>query len=162
MHIDSFRSMYQEELKEAVSAEDMLVRAMPNLAEQASAEPLRAAISAHADRVSAQRNQLKELIGSKGDGVDHTDQSMQAILGECLKMAQMVDSGPLRDAAIISSLQRANHYEIALYGTLATYAKLLGLVNDKEALGRSLSEDKAFDSQLTQIAQGLVNPRAVH
>jgi ferritin-like metal-binding protein YciE len=69
--------------------------------------------------------------------------------------------GPLRDAAMIASAQRIEHYEICVYGTLATYAKGLGLPEDKKILGSILEEEKAADEALTDIATGIVNPQAL-
>ena len=92
----------------------------------------------------------------------HTDQSMQALVDESRKMAGMVPEGSLRDAAIIASIQRMKHYEVAVYGTLATYAECLGLEDDKNAFGAMLDREKHFVEALTEIAEEEVNPQAAH
>ena len=86
---------------------------------------------------------------------------MQAIIREAEKMMQMLQDPDLRDAEMIGSAQRVEHYEIAAYGTLATYAKGLGREDDARTLHTILEQEKKADALLTQIAKGIVNPDAL-
>ncbi|MGH6914957.1 MAG: ferritin-like domain-containing protein, partial [Geminicoccales bacterium] len=118
MKIEDFRSMYLAELTEAASFEQMVAQAMPQLAEKVSTDRLRQAIDAHLREAKSQEQSLGKLLHKyAGETEGHTDQSMQALVDESRKMAGMVNEGSLRDAAIIASLQRMKHYEIAVYGT---------------------------------------------
>ena len=90
----------------------------------------------------------------------HVDQAMQAMLREAEKWATMVQDRDLRDAGIIASAQRVEHYEIAVYGSLATWAKQLGLDEDLPALLDILEEEKRTDESLSTLAKRVVNPDA--
>ena len=84
---------------------------------------------------------------------------MQAMLQEAEKWANMVQDRDLRDAGIIASAQRVEHYEIAVYGSLATWAKQLGLDEDMQAL-LAILEEKRTDERLSRLAKRVVNPDA--
>ena len=85
---------------------------------------------------------------------------MQAIVREAEKWAKMVQDPDLRDAGLIASAQRVEHYEIAVYGTLATWAKQLGLDEDERTLHANLDEEKRADEKLSALAKRIVNPDA--
>ena len=86
---------------------------------------------------------------------------MQALVGEAEKMMGMMKSGPLRDAALIASAQRVEHYEMAVYGTLANYAECLGLDDEVQLLAGILEDEKLADEKLSEVVSGSVNPSAV-
>ena len=164
MKIEDFRSMYLAELTEAASFEKIMAQSLPLLAQNVSTDRLRQAIDSHVQEAKSQEQGLEKLLQKYYGGriESHTDQSMQALMDESRKMAGMVNEGSLRDAAIIASIQRMKHYEIAVYGTLATYAECLGLDEDKDTLGAMLAREKNFDEALSDIAEDEVNPQAVH
>lgn len=163
MQIQDFRTMYLAELTEAASFEEMLAHALPALAQNVSTDRLRKAIDSHMREAKSQEQSVEKLLRKyHGEIEGHTDQSMQMLVDESIRMAGMVTDGSLRDAAIIASIQRMKHYEVAVYGTLATYAECLGLKEDKDALGAILTRDKQFDETLSEIAAQEVNPQAVH
>ena len=85
---------------------------------------------------------------------------MQAIVREAEEWARMVQDPDLRDAGLIASAQRVEHYEIAVYGTLATWAKQLGLDEDERTLHANLGEEKRTDETLTRLAKQVINPDA--
>ena len=162
MEITNFRDMYDAELSEAASFEAMLEQSIADLAAMTSTGRLRDAMSRHASRPASQSRIVAEMLESHGRNPrEHTDQAMQAMIDEAHKMAGMVAPGPLRDAAIIASLQRLKHYEVAVYGTLATYADCLGLRDEKQALGKIMQREKDFDQILSEIAKEVVNRDAV-
>lgn len=161
MTIQTFRDMYDAELSEAVSFEAMLAQSISDLAAMTSTARLREAMSAHASQPKAQSRSLAGILESRGRNPrEHTDQAMRAMVDEARKMAEMVAEGPLRDAAIIASVQRLKHYEVAVYGTLATYADCLGLEDEKQTLGSILQSEKDFDEELSEIAREVVNKDA--
>lgn len=161
MNISGFREMYISELQEAYAVESMLAKALPVLAKSASTGRLRDAFNLHLEKTTEHKRKVGELLDRhKSDGTRHSDRSMKAMVAEAERMSGMVEEGPLRDAAMIASAQRIEHYEIAVYGTLATYAKYLGLEEDKNTLGAILQEEKAADEKLSEIADEQVNAEA--
>lgn len=162
MNIKDFREMYVTELQEACNMEDMLVGALPKMAEKAKHERLRKAFQSHLEETKGHKQKVEAILKRHGaSSEEHKDQSMQTLIGEAEKMTKMVGDGPLLEAAMISSAQRIEHYEIALYGTLATYAEMLGLDEDKKALASILEEEKEADEELSDLAFGVINPEAV-
>ncbi|NDV87960.1 DUF892 family protein [Aurantimonas aggregata] len=159
MAIDGLRDLYIAELQEARSFEALLTEALPKMAKSASEEQLRQAFEQHLEATREQQRSVEALLKEAGaDPKAHEDQSMKVLIEQSQKMADIVLQGPLRDAALIASAQRIEHYEIAVYGTLATYAKILGLDNDYQILSGILEEEKDADDLLTDIAIGMVIP----
>lgn len=163
MAIDNLRKMYLSEIQEQRSAEEQLVQALPQMAELASDAGLAEALQGHLRETRTQLDRLDQLLSAHGaEPRAHEDSSMTRIIEESAKWANMIDDPQARDAGIIASAQRVEHYEIAVYGTLATWAKQLGLENDMETLLEILDEEKAADEKLTGIAKSEANPQAVH
>ena len=161
MNVDDFRQMYLTELQELRSVEEQLVLALPRMAETAQNSQLKQAIQSHLDETRTQRERLDKLLERHGAGFhEHQDGSMQGIIKEANRWAKMVQDSDLRDAGLIASAQRVEHYEIAVYGTLATWSKQLGLDEDLRVLHAILEEEKRADAKLTDIAKRVVNPDA--
>jgi ferritin-like metal-binding protein YciE len=161
MRIDDFRQMYLTELQELRSVEDQLVQALPKMVEMIEHPQLRHALLTHLDETKAQRDRLDGLLRRHGvDAREHEDGSMQAILREAERWAKMVSDPDCRDAGVIASAQRVEHYEIAVYGTLASWAKQLGFLEDGRTLHDILEEEKRADEKLTSLAKQVVNPEA--
>jgi ferritin-like metal-binding protein YciE len=161
MNVDDFREMYVAELQELRSVEEQLVQALPKMADMAEHPELKQAIETHLDETRQQRDRLDELLSlHRANPREHQDGSMQAIISEADRWAGMVQDGDLRDAGLIASAQRIEHYEIAVYGTLATWAKQLGLDEDMRILLEILDEEKSTDERLTELAKSVVNPEA--
>src|SRR5215471_19107750 len=91
----------------------------------------------------------------------HRDQAMQALVNETEKMMGIVKGDDLRDAALIASAQKVDHYEIAAYGTAAALAGQLDLREDQRLLHESLEEEKGTDAALTRLAKSEVNRAAL-
>jgi len=123
MNVDDFRRMYVIELQELRSVEDQLVQALPKMVQLVEHPGLRSALELHLAETRSQRDRLDELLKKHSAGTrEHEDGSMAAILREGERWAKMVSDRDCRDAGIIASAQRVEHYEIAVYGTLATWA----------------------------------------
>jgi ferritin-like metal-binding protein YciE len=158
----NFRELYKTELQEACSLETQLVQALPKMAEAAHDPGLKQAILSHLDETRGHEQQLREVLQRHdAEARGHTDQSMQAMIHEAAKWARMVKDPSLRDAGVIASAQRIEHYEIAVYGTLATWAKQLGLDDDLKVLHGILQQEKSADDTLTGLAKSTVNRQAV-
>ena len=100
------------------------------------------------------------MLERHGVAADHTDQSIQSLIAEAENWAQMLDDAALRDAGLLASAQRIEHYEIAAYGTLACWAKQLGYDEDLQDLLSILDEEKAADDKLNGLAKREINLQA--
>ncbi|TCU20307.1 ferritin-like metal-binding protein YciE [Rhizobium sullae] len=162
MQISNFKDMYLAELQELVSTEAQLAESLLQMAEVASHPALKEALVRHREQTEVQKERLVSLLQKHGaDPTAHTDQAMQALIGETGKMVTMLKGNDLRDAGLIASAQRLEHYEIAAYGTAAALAGQLNLRDDQQTLHTSLEEEKQTDVLLTQLAKREINPHAV-
>jgi ferritin-like metal-binding protein YciE len=154
--------VYVSELQELRSVEEQLVAALPKMAQAAQHPELKQAFEQHLEETRSHQQQVETILRRlDAEPREHVDQAMQAIIREAEKMMQMTGDPDLRDAEMIGSAQRVEHYEIAAYGTLATYAKCLGHDDDARALHAILDQEKKADALLTQIAERIVNPEAL-
>lgn len=162
MQISSFKDMYLAELQELVSVESQLADSLLRMAEVAAHPSLKDALVHHRAQTEVQKDRLVSLLQKHGAvPAAHADQAMQALIHETEKMASMLKGNDLRDAGLITSAQRLEHYEIAAYGTAAALAGQLDLREDQEVLHRSLEEEKQTDILLTRLAKGEINRDAL-
>ena len=177
MRLDNLRDLYIEQLQDLYSAEEQLTGALPKMVEAAAHPELKTAFQSHLEetRRHCERLQqvLSDLAGTPSGQGGSMMESIYTALGrspsghKCEAMAGLIEEGEqivkakadpdVRDAGLIAAAQRVEHYEIAGYGTVCTYAKLLGRTSDKEILGRTLDEEKATDEKLTELATRVVN-----
>jgi len=162
MGISNFKDMYLAELQELVSVEDQLAEALLRMAAAASHPALKDALVDHHADTARQRERLVGILRKHGaDPTAHVDQAMQGLIGETRKMLSILEGDDLRDAGLIASAQKLEHYEIAAYGSAAALAGQLDLRDDQMLLHDSLLEEKEADAILTDIAKGEVNPDAL-
>ena len=162
MEIKSFKNMYLAELQELMSVEAQLAEALPRMAEATSHPALKQALLDHAEETAVQKQRLGSILQKHGAVAQtHTDQAMQALLTETRKMFNILKGDDLRDAGIIASVQKLEHYEIAAYGTAAALAGQLEFRDDQRVLHDSLEEEKKTDLVLTQLAKREVNRDAL-
>ena len=157
--IDSLTELLVDELKDLYDAEKRLTKAIPKLAKKASNEQLRAALEEHLEETEQQIGRLEEAFEHMGETAKAKPcAGMRGILEEGDEhVGEDYDDDGLRDAVIIGSAQRVEHYEIAAYGTAIAHAKLLGQDEVVDLLVTSMNEEKAADEKLTEIAEGVVN-----
>jgi ferritin-like metal-binding protein YciE len=156
--ITNFKDMYLAELQELVSVESQLAEVLQRLAQAASHPELVQTLSQHRNETKIQQERLVTLLRKHGaDPKAHTDQAMQALVHETEKMLSILRGDALRDAGIIASTQKLEHYEIAAYGTAAALAGQLDLREDQDLLHQSLEEERRADAGLTTLAKGEVN-----
>ena len=158
MEISNFKDMYLAELQELVSVEEQLSEALLRMAAAASHPALKDALVDHQAETMRQKERLVGILHKHGA---HVDQAMQALIRETRKMLSIVEGDDLRDAGLIASAQKLEHYEIAAYGSAAALAGQLNLRDDQMLLHDSLLEEKEADAILTDIAKGEVNPDAL-
>lgn len=162
MAINDFFQMYLSELQEARSAEKQMEAALEAFGGMAQDPKLVSAISAHQTETAAQRQAIDGLLAQHGaDPEAHVDTSMEHIVKEAGKWTGMIDDPGLRDAGLISTLQRMEHYELAALGTLTAWARQLGLEADSRVLEPRLERHKRFDAELSGLAEGSVNTGAM-
>jgi ferritin-like metal-binding protein YciE len=162
MEISNFKDMYLAEVQELASVEAQLADALQRMAEVASHPELKSAFVRHREQTEMQKERLQSILQKHGANAKaHIDQAMQALVKETKKMITILKGDDLRDAGLIASAQKLEHYEIAAYGTAAALAGQLDLRDDQKLLHESLEEEKDTDILLTRLAKGEVNPDAL-
>jgi ferritin-like metal-binding protein YciE len=162
MEISNFKDMYLAELQELVSVEEQLADALLRIAAAASHPALKDALTDHHAETVAQKDRLMSILRKHGaNPTAHTDQAMQALVNETKKMLTMLKGDDLRDAGLIASVQKLEHYEIAAYGSAAALAGQLEFRDDQSMLHESMEEEVQADALLTDIAKGEVNADAL-
>ena len=158
MEMDSLRDLYVEELKDVLNAEKQLIKALPKMAKAATHTELRSAFEDHLAVTEEQVRRLETIFDDLGKPARGKKcVGMEGLIAEGNEMMQEDMEPEVLDAALISAAQRVEHYEIAAYGTLRTYARQLGLDKHANLLQQSLDEEGEADKLLTQIAESTVN-----
>lgn len=158
---DTLHDLYVAQLQDLRSAEDQLTSALPMMAEAATNPELKRGFEMHLRQTEVQRDRLDQILTSLGaDSGGETCQAMKGLVKEGNEMIAANGDDTVRDAGLIAASQRVEHYEIAGYGTVSTFAKQLGRTEDLELLLLSLAEEKATDEKLTEVAEQVVNPAA--
>jgi len=158
MALDSLRQLYVEQLQDLYSAENQILKALPKMAEAAKHPQLRDGFQMHLRQTEEQVRRLEEIFQSLGErpgGV--TCEGMKGLLKEGDKTLKEKADSDVLDAALIADAQRVEHYEIAGYGCVRTYARMLGRQQDVDLLQRTLDEEGQTDQKLTQLAESVVN-----
>ncbi len=150
----SLEEAFIDELKDVLSAEKQLTKALPKMAKKASSSALKTAIEEHLEETKTHVERLescfKELeMAARAKTCD----AMKGIISEAEEHVSECEDADTCDAMIIACAQKAEHYEIATYGTLCTWADLLGYGNVKKILGETLDEEEKADKKLTQLSK---------
>ena len=154
MTVDSIEKLFVEELKDLYSAEKQITKTLPKLAKAASSNELRSAFEHHLKETEGhvQRlDQMFEALGVSPSG--KACEGMKGVLEEGAQLLHETEAGDVRDEALIAGAQRVEHYEMAAYGTVRSYAEQLGQPQIVQLLQKTLDEEKAADRKLTSIAQ---------
>lgn len=162
MRLESLHEVFLTELHDAYDAENQLMKALPKLAERATYPELKSAIEEHLEQTRTQARRLEEIFESLGEKVKGMKcKGIRGIIDEGDDLAGEKGDPAALDAGIIGSAQKAEHYEIAAYGTLCTWAKTMGHEKELQLLRQTLAEEKAADEKLTQLAERMINIDAV-
>ena len=155
MGFKSLEDVLHEQVKDLLSAEKQLVAALPKVADAAHSAELKDAITKHLDQTRSHVKRLEEVQGILGMSSDATTcKAMQGLVAEGEEVLGKDGDPVAKDAAIIASAQRIEHYEIAGYGTARTLAGELDYGDAEKLLGETLGEESAADKLLTKIATG--------
>jgi len=158
MKSSQLMKLFEDELKDIYWAEKALTKAIPKLIENATSEKLIKALKTHLTETDGQVARLEsvfELMGKKAEA--KKCEAMAGLIKESEGIMADCEEGPMRDAGIISAGQKVEHYEIASYGTLCQFAKILGLKKEGALLKLTLDEEKMADENLTNVANSEVN-----
>jgi ferritin-like metal-binding protein YciE len=160
--IKDLRELFEVELRYAYDCEKKLVeKGLPEMIEHAGSPELRSGLQHHLGETRGHVTRLEAIFRAVGAEPKTND---NAVIDKLLSAAKdsigHTEESPLRDTALIANGNVVEHYEIALYGTLASYARALGLRDVVAALDQILAEEKAADAKLTQLADATMNAKA--
>lgn len=152
---------FLDELRDAYDAEKQLLKALPKMAKKATSEDLIAAFETHLEETRGQVLKLEQVFAALGEKVrgKHCD-GIAGIIEEAKSVMEEDFDAETMDACLIAGGQRAEHYEMAAYGTLVAWAKAMGHTEAAELLEEILEEEKAADAKLTELAEGGINQAA--
>jgi ferritin-like metal-binding protein YciE len=158
---DALRELLLAELRDIYWAEQALVDAIPKMAEKASSEELKQALTNHLNETRQHVARLEKVFEALGEEAEAEEcEAMAGLIEEAEDLVSEMPQDMVRDAAIIASAQKIEHYEIATYGTLCAFAEILGETDVVQHLEETLEEEKSADQTLTDIALSHVNPEA--
>ena len=162
MSLDSLDKLFLEELKDVYNAEKQIVAALPRMAKAAETPELKKAFTNHLRETEGHVDRLEQIFKELGQTARGKKcKGMEGLLEEGKEILEEEGQPAVIDAALISAAQRVEHYEIAAYGCLRTYAQLLGYSQAEKLLQQTLAEEEAADKKLTQIGESGVNNAAV-
>ena len=157
----SLEDLFHHELKDLYSAEKQLIAALPKMAKAASDKNLRAAFERHLEETQAQKERLEKVCEMVGISPGREKcKAMEGLVEEGAKMIEEDADPETKDAGLIASAQRAEHYEISGYGTAAHFAERLGHVDAARLLRQTLEEEQATDTKLNKLAKSYINAKA--
>jgi ferritin-like metal-binding protein YciE len=154
MKLESLRDLYIDELKDLYNAEHQLLKALPKMAKAASTKDLKQAFESHLKETKGQVDRLTQIFTALK--VRPTGKKCKAMEGLVEEGSEMIDEDAepeVKDAGLIAAAQRVEHYEMAGYGCVRTYAKLLGETKAATLLQQTLDEEGAADKKLTQLSK---------
>jgi ferritin-like metal-binding protein YciE len=161
MELETLQDLYIHELKDLYSAEKQLVKALPKMAKAARNQELSAGIQKHLNQTKEHAARLEKILSSHKQSTRGAKcKGMEGIIAEGAEMIEEEADPEVKDAGLISAAQRVEHYEIAGYGTVRTYAELLGDKEGAKLLQTTLQEEEETDKELTKVAKSAINVAA--
>jgi ferritin-like metal-binding protein YciE len=148
--------LYEEDLKDIYWAEKHLVKTLQEMAEAANSRELQEAFRNHLNETQNQVTRLEQVFQASGLSVDDKKcKGMKGLTDEGDEKIRSFEKSPTRDAALIISAQKVEHYEIAAYGSLRTLAETLGYAVASDLLQQTLEEESAADESLSELADAI-------
>lgn len=153
--IKSFQSLYSLQLRYLLSTEKQIVKGLESMIEHSTDSQLKQAFQSHLQETEVHVTRLEDIIGAVNDGDvdDKKDPITTALVGSGTNIVKESEAGPLRDAGLIATAQKIEHYEIASYGSARDWAKKLGRSEDAATLQKTLDEEKHADELLSRISE---------
>jgi ferritin-like metal-binding protein YciE len=163
MKLHSLEELFHEQLRDLYDAEKQLVKALPKMAKASSSHELRSAFEEHLEQTKGHVERLEHVFGLIGKKAKvKTCAAMEGLIEEGSEMIGADAEPMVLDAGLIAAAQRVEHYEMAGYGCLHTWARQLNHHEAADVIEQTLREEKEADHKLTQIAEGMVNLAAQH
>ena len=161
MALNSLHDLYVNELKDLYSAETQLLKALPKMAKAADSDELRAAIEDHLEVTKGQVDRLDKIFkGLDSSPKGKKCKAMEGLIEEGKEIMEENGAPAVVDAALIAAAQRVEHYEMAGYGCVRTFANLLGYEQAAALLQETLDEEGEADKKLTELAETVINVEA--
>ena len=161
MKITNLEQLLEDELKDIYSAENQLLKALPQMAQAAESKDLRASFEKHIEQTLSHVERIEEICRDlKIEPSGKTCAGMGGLIKEGEEVIESDMESEPKQAALIGAAQRVEHYEIAAYGTARAHAKQLGYVKAYEVLTQTLNEEKDTDQKLTHLAENRANIKA--
>lgn len=158
---DQLLKFFEDGLKDIYWAEKALVKAIPKMIKNATAEELKDGLANHLAETEEQVKRVEEAFAAANlNAVAKKCEAMAGLIKEAEEIMTECEEGVMRDAGIIAAAQKVEHYEIATYGTLRQFAETLGLTKVVQLLEETLAEEKASDVKLTEVAVSSINLEA--
>lgn len=155
---NELKELFMDELSDVYNAEQQLTKALPKMARAAQSDDLREAFESHLQETENQISRVEQVAETLGESLKRkVCKAMKGLLEEASDMMQEKKGTAAIDATLIASAQKVEHYEIASYGTLCAWAKLLNEHQALELLHETLEEEKTADEKLTTIAESVAN-----
>ena len=155
------RGLFEDSLKDIYWAEKALTKALPKMISKACDPHLVKALTGHLEETKVHVTRLEQVFASLGEKAEaKTCEAMVGLIKEAEEIMEHTEDGMVRDAGIIAAGQKVEHYEIATYGTLCSFAKTLGEDKAVTTLQQTLNEEKGADKKLTEIAESFINAYA--
>lgn len=162
LKLDDLRKVFVSQLKDIHSAESQLLKALPKMASAATSRDLEQAIRNHLQETKTHITRLEKIFSTlEFSPGGHRCKAMEGLIEEGAEVLSEDANPEARDAAIIAAAQKVEHYEIATYGTLRAYAKLLGMDEAYDLLTDTLEEEREADTGLTELAEASINQLAM-
>lgn len=159
--IKTMEELFQDELFDIYDAEQQITKALPKMAEKATDKELASGFKTHLKETEGQIKRLEKCFKLLGiEAEKETCEATKGLLKEGEQLMKEVEQGPVLDAALIAAAQKVEHYEIATYGTLITWAQSLGYDEVADLLEETLDEEKSTDEKLSELAEDHVNEQA--
>ena len=150
----TFKKLYVDELKDLYSAENQLVKALPKMAKAASSDELRQGFEDHLKQTKQHVERLDEIFRSLDESPKGKKcAAMEGLIKEGTEVMEEDFEDAVLDAALIGAAQRVEHYEMAAYGTVCEFAKVLGETKHASLLEKTLEEERQTDEKLTKLAK---------
>jgi ferritin-like metal-binding protein YciE len=162
MSLDTLEKLYISELRDLYSAENQLLKALPKMAKGASSPELKDAFEKHLEQTKGHVERLEELFEQRDESPKGKPcKAMKGLIEEGSEILKEEGEDSVLDAGMIVAAQKVEHYEIASYGSVRTFANLLGKDDEAELLQATLDEERETNEILNQLAETVVNPEAV-
>lgn len=161
MSMETLADAFYDELRDVLSAEKQLTKALPKMVKNATSPQLKKAFESHLAETEAHVDRVEQAFEDTGKAARaKTCEAMKGLIEEASGLLEEEAAPEVMDALLIAAAQKVEHYEIATYGTLCTWAKALGYAKALKLLKQNIAQEEAADKKLSQIAE-TVNAKAL-